>query len=551
MKAQQLRSAVLQLAMQGKLVPQNPEDEPASVLLDIIKAEKEQLIKQGKVRKEKPLPEITNEDKPFEIPYNWEWVRLKEIGILSSGRTPKENELIDRGKIPYFKVSDMNTTGNKKYMVNVINYLVQSYKGKIFPKNSIIFPKNGGAVFTNKKRILTVESLVDLNTGVYTPNENMFFDYSYYLFLSIDFKKYSKGTALPTIDSEILNSLYFPLPPLAEQKRIVAKIEEIIPKIDEYEQMEKELSLLEKSFPENLRKSILQYAIEGNLVQKDLNDESVGVLLENIKVEKVRLIKEGKIKKNKEALLEIKAEEKPFEIPEGWAWVRVGEIFEVGTGMTPLKSESKYYDNGTVPWITSSATSSEYINHSETYITDFALRHTTLKVYGKGTLIMAMYGQGKTRGQISQLNIDATINQACSALESIYKNEHFISYVKLFFKYNYDNSRKGAEGSAQPNLNLTKVKMTVIPLPPLAEQQRIVARVDKLLLLCDVLRDEKTLNKHMPVSKANNVIELKPQLAQQDKEHAEKFDMVARAESISPETQAKMAERIKLLRAKK
>ena len=223
------KKAILQEAVQGKLVPQIAAEGNAKDLLEEIKKEKAKLIKEGKIKKEKPLPEITEDEIPFDIPENWCYIRPTDIGYFSSGKTPKLNEITNEGSIPYFKVSDMNNKGNELYMNTVINYLTNNSKYKLFPKNSIIYPKNGGAVFTNKKRILITDSLVDLNTGVFIPIEGIYIKYFYLLFSSIDFKQYYKGTALPTVDLEAVQKIVWALPPLAEQKRIVAAIEKILP----------------------------------------------------------------------------------------------------------------------------------------------------------------------------------------------------------------------------------------------------------------------------------------------------------------------------------
>lgn len=223
------KKAILQEAVQGKLVPQNDAEGNAKDLLEEIKKEKAKLIKEGKIKKEKPLPEITEDEIPFDIPDNWCYIRPTDIGYFSSGKTPELNEITNEGYIPYFKVSDMNNKGNELYMTTVIHYLTNNSKYKLFPKNSIIYPKNGGAVFTNKKRILITDSLVDLNTGVFIPIEGIYIKYFYLLFSSIDFKQYYKGTALPTVDLEAVQKIVWALPPLAEQKRIVAAIEKMLP----------------------------------------------------------------------------------------------------------------------------------------------------------------------------------------------------------------------------------------------------------------------------------------------------------------------------------
>lgn len=232
--AERLKKSILQEAIEGRLVPQDPNDEPASVLLDKIRAEKKRLVKEGKIKK-KDLEEtpISEDETPFKIPEGWVWVKLQNIGYFMSGQTPKSSDLKDtEGGVPYFKVSDMNVKGNEHYMNYAALYLKANTKYKLFPKNSIIYPKNGGALLTNKKRILVTDSLVDLNTGAFVPSNELDFEYIFHLFSTIDFRKHYKGTALPTVNMESIHRLLFPLPPLSEQKRIVAKIEQLMKEID-------------------------------------------------------------------------------------------------------------------------------------------------------------------------------------------------------------------------------------------------------------------------------------------------------------------------------
>ena len=220
-----LKQSVLQYAMEGKLVKQNSSDEPSSELIKKIENEKAELVKEGKIKKSKKLPAITDDEKPFDIPNSWEWVRLESISILKNGKTPKKQDISFKGKYPYFKVRDMNN--NRIYMKNVKNYVGDKYKKQLMPKDTIIFPKNGGAVLTAKKRILVENSLVDLNTSGIIPLSPTYYKYIFYLFSSLDIRNYVKGTALPTIDSKKLKATPVPLPPLKEQKRIVAKIQKL------------------------------------------------------------------------------------------------------------------------------------------------------------------------------------------------------------------------------------------------------------------------------------------------------------------------------------
>ncbi|MBQ7501687.1 restriction endonuclease subunit S, partial [bacterium] len=225
-------------------------------------------------------------------------MRLKNAGFFISGYTPKSHLLCLKGNIPYFKVADMNTVGNEVYL-SVTSAYLSGQCNKFYKKNTIVYPKNGGAIFTNKKRILSQDSVVDLNTGGYYPMPSLYLVYVYMFFNMIDFRKFYKGTAVPTIDMNKLEDLFFPLPPLAEQKRIVEALEALQPYIDEYDAKEAALTKLNADFPDLLKKSILQQAVMGKLVPQNENDEPAAVLLERIRAEKEALIKTGKLKKSK------------------------------------------------------------------------------------------------------------------------------------------------------------------------------------------------------------------------------------------------------------
>lgn len=247
----------------------------------------------------------------------------------------------------------------------------------------------------------------------------------------------------------------------------------------------------------DLKNALLQEAVQGRLVPQIASEGNARDLLEEIRKSHTDLQiptesagkKKGDLRsksqirviKKEKPIPEITEDEIPFDIPESWCWCRQSDIANISTGMTPLKSESKFYENGNIPWITSSLTNNEYIENAESFITEYAVENTSLTLYPKNTLILAMYGQGKTRGQISELLIPATINQACAAIELFLDNEYLRKFIKLFHNWNYNNVRKEASGSAQPNLNLGKVQSTLIPLPPISEQKRIVAAIEKFM----------------------------------------------------------------------
>ena len=509
MKAHQLKNAILQLAVQGKLVPQNPNDEPACKLLERIRAEKKRRIKAGEIKKDKrdstivrrgtSFYEIANgaercidDELPFDLPKGWEWITLTDIGFFSSGKTPASQLLEKSGIIPYFKVADMNTLGNEVYLHKTDSYLNNSTSIKLFQKDSVVFPKNGGAVFTNKKRILLQDSLVDLNTGCFTSLFPIDVKFLYYLFSTIDFKKHYKGTALPTVDLDSVKCLIWGLPPLAEQRRIVDRIESLLPLVEAYGKAEAELSELDARFPEALKKSILQEAVQGKLVPQDPNDEPASVLLERIRAEKERLIKEGKIKKDKHESVIFRRDnshyenldgvercidgEIPFEIPDSWKWVRHNDLFEISGGSQPPKS--KFISEARDGYIRLY----QIRDYGNTPVPVYIPISAASKISHKGDILLARYGA--SLGKVFWAE-DGAYNVAMARVIPQYKTE-LISKKFLFLFYQsslYQSVIHANSRSAQAGFNKEDLSSLLFPLPPLAEQHRIVQRIEELLPL--------------------------------------------------------------------
>ena len=302
-----------------------------------------------------------------------------------------------------------------------------------------------------------------------------------------------KGGIKTEIKPKHILALEIQLPDINTQAQIVQHFENVEDDIaDVTKEVLKQESLLKK-----LKQTILQEAIEGKLTAKyRAKNPDIGTakkLLEQIKTEKEKLIKDKKIKLSK-PLPPINEDEIPFDIPQNWEWCRLGDISFVGTGATPLTSEPKYY-NGDINWITSSATGADFVTEAETKITELALKETNCQIYPIGTLVIAMYGQGKTRGQITELMIDSATNQACAAISIYLKDKALNQFIKKYFQKIYLEIRELASGGAQPNLNMQKVKDTMIALPPLEEQKEIVATIEKLFTLCNELESEINQNK--------------------------------------------------------
>ena len=497
MKAQQLKNAILQLAIQGKLVPQDPNDEPASVLFEKIQAEKEKLIAEGKIKKTKKTSDKCSLDVevdfPFEIPNSWVWVRLSEITYNLGQKKP----------ISEFNYIDVASIDNKKHILSNIINLVSADKApsrarKIVQDGSILYSTvrpylKNVCIFHN---FFQYESIASTAFAVLDVYSNIFNKYLFYYLISSEFtdmvSKEMLGVAYPAINDEKLYKLCIAVPPLNEQKRIVAKIEELLPFIEEYDKKEQKLTTLNQQFPEQLKKSILQAAIQGQLVAQDLNDEPASELIKRIQAEKERLISEKKIKKPKvkseivvrdglpyEIINGVErciADELPFEIPESWCWVRLGDIGDWGAGSTPNRHEPKFYDNGTIPWLKTGDLNDGYITSIPEYITNFTLEKNSLKINPTGSVLIAMYGA--TIGKLGILGIEATTNQACCACQ-VYKGV----YNKYLFYYLMSQKKelqKRSEGSGQPNISREKIIKYLFPLPPIDEQKRIVQKIEEV-----------------------------------------------------------------------
>jgi len=518
MTAQQLKNSILQMAVQGKLVPQDPNDEPASVLLERIRTEKERLIKEKKIKREKnpsvifkgadntPYEKIGDEmrsladEVPFDIPDSWEWVRIRSLGEIVRGSGIKRNETVQQG-LPCVRYGELYTTYQTSFTSAVSFIAPDLYeKCKHFSYGDVLMTLTG----ENKPDI--AKAVAYLGTEPIAASGDLAFWTQHGmnpLFLSyIMASPYiiARKVALATgdiivhISGDKLGTILLPVPPLAEQERIVACIQEAELVIENYAIKATALQKLQDSFPEALKKSILQEAVQGKLVPQDPSDEPAEALLERIRAEKQRLIKEGKIKKDKHESVIFRRDnshyekldgverciddELPFEIPESWAWVRLGNIGDWGSGATPSRTHPEYYD-GSIPWLKTGDLTDSYITDIPEGISQLALEKTSVRLNESGSVLMAMYGA--TIGKLGILTYSATTNQACCACKPVYGVE------TLFLFYFLMSQRtafiKRGEGGAQPNISKEKIVTTLMPLPPLAEQHRIVQRIEELLPL--------------------------------------------------------------------
>ncbi len=467
MNAQQLKNSILQEAIEGRLVPQDPNDEPASVLLERIREEKRRLVKEGKLKK-KDLEEnpISEDEIPFDIPESWEWVRFGTITInRDSERIPLSVD--ERSKL----TKTFDYYGASGVIDKVDRYL--------FDKPLLLIGEDGANLINRSTPIAFIAKgkyWVNNHAHVLDYNNEDLMQYVCWYINAISLVDYITGTAQPKMNQEKMNSIMVALPPLAEQKRIVAKIEELLPKVEEYGKAQDALDKLNAELPERLKKSILQEAISGRLVPQDPNDEPASILLDKIRAEKAKLVKEGKLKKKDLEETPISEDERPFNIPDSWEWCKLGWIGDWGAGATPAKGNPEFYDNGTIPWLRTGELNNGYLYDSEIKVTPKALEKCSLRMCEIGDVLIAMYGA--TIGKTAIAGIKLTTNQACCACTPYCLYNKYLMYFLMASKKTFTEM---GEGGAQPNISREKIIAFPFPLPPLAEQKRIVAKIEQLL----------------------------------------------------------------------
>ena len=478
MTPQELRSSILQLAIQGRLVEQRPEEGTAEDLYIQIQTEKQALIIASKIKKEKPLPEITEDEIPFDIPDSWKWVRLGEIFKVTMGQSPQGTSISEND-------NGMEFHQGKIYFGE--DYLLPSNQytdevTKIADVGSVLLCVRApvGVVNISKREICIGRGLCAIKAISKISERFILF---FLRAFQQSFIKQSTGTTFKAITNNVVINQLFPLPPLPEQKRIVAKIEELLPLVDRYEQAWQRLEVLNSRFPVDMQKSVLQLAIQGRLVPQ-LPEEGTGEdLFRQIQSEKQALIQSGKIKKEK-PLPEITEDEIPFDIPESWKWVRISDVIDVrdGTHDTP-----KYVLDG-VPLVTSKNLVNGTIDFDTTKLISYedAELINLRSSVDDGDILFAMIG---TIGNPVLVKKD---REFCIKNMALFKNiDHDLfdmNYLLLFLQFEQSSMKKKASGGVQSFVSLKFLRQYLLPLPPLAEQKRIVARLEELLPLCEKLR---------------------------------------------------------------
>ena len=517
MTGQQLKNSILQMAVQGKLVPQDHNDEPAFVLLERIRAEKEQLIKEGKIKKEKnpsvifrgadnlPYEKIGKnepvciaDEVPFDIPESWEWVTLKQIAVTALGKTLDKSKNIGEYR-PYLCSINVYWTGIDLSTVKQARFEDSELSKYQLNKGDLLICEGGdvgrSAVWDRDEEMYYQNALHRVR--FYGNIEPRFFQLlmeSYKGAKILD--NYSKGMTIKHLVQNSLNSIYFPLPPLAEQRRIVEKIKQLTPYLKKYGSVETTLSNLNLAFPDDLKKSILQYAVEGKLVPQDPADEPASVLLERIRTEKEKLIKAGKIKRDKHESVIFRRDnsyyekvdgierciddELPFEIPESWEWCRLGTILQKltdGTHSTP-----KYTARG-IPFISVKDISSGKISFERTKFiskTEHELLASRCDPH-RDDILLTKVG---TTGIPVLVDTDRPFSIFVSVAQLRFSTELLDKFFLIYLLKSplvQTQCRENTKGVGNKNLVMRDIANTLICIPPLAEQKRIQASLANVL----------------------------------------------------------------------
>ena len=483
MTPEQLKASILQYAMEGKLVKQNPNEEPASELLKKIENEKAKLVKEGNINKSKKLPKITDDEKYFDVPDNWEWVRLGDIYnfVDYRGKTPHK---ISSGirLITAKNVRNGYIKLDPEEFISAEEYKERSTRGFIH-KNDIFITTEApmGLVAVNdfNEPIATAQRLITLQKYFEKQNNSFFAFQMQSPFFQEELRQSSTGTTVKGIKASNLKQILVLLPPLEEQKRIVAKIEKLMPLVDEYAESYNRLQKIDNEFEDKLKQSVLQYAMEGKLIKQDPNDEPASELIKKIETEKAELIKEGKIKKSKK-LPAVTDDEKPFDIPDSWEWVRLGIISEVRGGKRVPRGMKLSETSSYCPYI-------RVTDMENNSVAQETLRYATKKIYEEISryIITSEDVYFSIAGTIGKVGIvpcnlsGALLTENAARLTPYYINKKFMVYL-LSSPIVKNQHRKILSKVAQPKLSLIKLKRTIVPLPPLEEQKRIVLKINKL-----------------------------------------------------------------------
>lgn len=493
MTGQQLKNSILQWAIQGKLVPQIESEGTAEDLLKEIRAEKEKLVKEGKLKKKdlevKPIEE---DEILFEIPSGWRWVRIGDVFLHASGKQLAGGK--DKGT-PREYITTSNLYWNRFELdtLKMMCFTDEEVVNSSATKGDLLVCE-GGAGY-GRSAIWPYDYDICLQNHVHRlrPLYNGASEYVYYIMYLLKESNQidSVGTAMPGLSAGKLKMIPFPLPPLAEQHRIVSKIEELMPLVEEYGKAQERLETLNRELPEKLKKSVLQEAIMGKLVPQDPKEGTAEELLEEIRKEKEKLVKEGKLKKKDLEIKPIEEDEIPFEIPEGWRWCRYCDVFRVINGDRGKNYPSKdKLSNTGIPFVSALNLSNNSIAIDDRLL---CVSEKQFDLLGSGKI-----NKGDTlvciRGSLGKHGIypldRGAIASSLVICRSFYSQNYLSSYLSLYLDSELfkEEIRKYDNGTAQPNLAAKSLEEFLFPLPPLSEQKRIVAKLEEVMEMIEGMK---------------------------------------------------------------
>lgn len=488
MTPEQLKASILQYAIQGKLTPQIESDGTAKSLLESCSTGAEI---DGRRVKQKIIAEIADDEKTFDIPESWEWVKLGNVCTIARGGSPrpiKEYITTADDGINWIKIGDTEKDG--KYICSTAEKIKPSGASKSRMVHAGDFLLTNSMSF-GRPYILKVDGCIHDGWLVISQTKEVFYqDYLYWMLSSryayFQFCDKVSGAVVKNLNSDKVANSVFPLPPLSEQKRIVAKIEELLPYVDRYAAAYEKLEQFNAKFPEDMKKSILQYAIQGKLVDQRPEEGTGEELYRQIQTEKQRLIKEGKIKKEK-PLAEIVEEEIPFDIPTNWKWCRLRDICtKIVDGDHNPPSGVKYPTDFLMLSATNINNGTLMDLNKVRYVTEevFAVENQRTRVEMNDIFFTIVGSMG--RSCVYRGGYNLCFQRSVAVLTTLVMPE-FLKYVLdtpyiQFFMY------ANATGTAQKGFYLNQVENLVIPVPPLAEQRRIVAKLEEILPLCERLK---------------------------------------------------------------
>lgn len=509
MKATELRQSILQAAVQGKLAPQNSDDEPAPELLKRIQEQRTQLVKKGRIKREKPLPPVTKDDIPYDLPEGWSWCRIGDLGSVQSSKRVFTSEFVNSG-IPFYRGTEIGalSSGRKivpQYYITEKHYrsLIQ-HTGKpmigdllmpsICPDGRIWLVNTEEPFYFKDGRVLWVHFI-----------ENCVNNHYIHLALKArllsDYANIASGTTFAELKIFLLKEVAIPLPPLAEQNRIVSKVDELMSLCDELEAEEKKLDALETNFSEFLPKTILQAAVQGNLVPQSGHEEPASELLKRIQKKKDKLVKEGKIPKRK-PLSPITEDEIPYNLPEGWVWARLTDI-------ATINPRNCLPDGTVVSFLPMNLISQDYFGGHQQETRLWSTVKKGFTHFAENDILIAKITPCFQNGKSCiARDLNSGYGAGTTELHVLRTIEMFPQYLLVFVKSPrfLETCTKNMTGTAGQQRVPTEYLMNyLVPLPPLAEQQRIVGKVDELMALCNELKSAYTTPVELPELK--NIIQ--------------------------------------------